>query len=66
MTIKKIIEYVDNLEKASKKIDKLPIPKEIWEQHGKKIKDMSAQLSFIIEDIDNEYYEQFYGKPKKC
>ena len=65
MTIKKIIKYVDNLEKASKKMDKLPMPKEIWETHGKKIKNVSAELSFIIEDIDNEYHEQFYGKPKE-
>tara|TARA_Y100000004_G_scaffold150326_1_gene172574 strand:+ start:324 stop:524 length:201 start_codon:yes stop_codon:yes gene_type:complete len=59
---KKLIKYVDTLEKANKMIDKLPIPKEIWETHGKKIKDVRAELGFIIEDIDNEYHEAFYGK----
>ena len=60
--MEKLIKYVDTLEKANKMIDKLPIPKEIKEEHGKKIKDVSAKLSFIIEDIDEEYHKEFYGR----
>ena len=59
---KKLIKYVDTLEKANNMIDSLSIPKEIEEEHGKKIKDVSAELSFIIEDIDEEYHKEFYGK----
>lgn len=62
---KKLIKYVDTLEKANNMIDSLSIPKEIEEEHGKKIKDVSAELSFIIEDIDKEYHKEFYGEEVK-
>ena len=61
MSIKELIKYVDALEKANRKISSLSIPKEIEEEHGKKINDVSAELSFIIEDIDEEYRKEFYG-----
>ena len=64
MTIKKLIDYVDNLEKAINKIGKLPIPKEIEQRHGKVIKDTTSQLSSVVDLIDEEYHEQFYGKSK--
>ena len=60
--MEKLIKYVDALEKANKKIQSLSIPEEIMEEHGKKINDVSAELSFIIEDIDNEYRKEFYGE----
>tara|TARA_R100000353_G_C6421381_1_gene173272 strand:+ start:226 stop:414 length:189 start_codon:yes stop_codon:yes gene_type:complete len=60
--MEELIKYVDTLEKANKMIDKLPIPKEIKEEHGKKIKDVSAELSFIIENIDEKYRKEFYGE----
>tara|TARA_B100000085_G_scaffold279807_1_gene303746 strand:- start:804 stop:1001 length:198 start_codon:yes stop_codon:yes gene_type:complete len=61
---KQLIKYVDTLDKAIDMIDSLSIPKEIKEEHGKKIKDVLAELSFIIEDIDNEYHKEFYGEQK--
>tara|TARA_Y100000361_G_scaffold115597_1_gene106336 strand:- start:285 stop:479 length:195 start_codon:yes stop_codon:yes gene_type:complete len=64
MSIKELIKYVDALEKANRKISSLSIPKEIKEEHGKKIEDVSAELSFIIEDIDEEYHKEFYGEEK--
>lgn len=60
--IKQLIKYVDNLEKANKMIDKLSIPKEISNSYGKEIKDISSQLSSIIDLIDTEFYEEFYGE----
>lgn len=62
MTIKKLVDYVDNLEKAINKITKLEIPEEIKQRHGKVIKDTTSQLSSVVDLIDEEYHEQFYGK----
>ena len=59
---KKLIKYVDTLDKAIDMIDSLSVPKEIKEKHGKKIKDVSAELSYIVEDIDKEYHKEFYGE----
>ena len=64
MTIKKLVDYVDNLEKAINKITKLQVPEEIEQRHGKVIKDTTSQLSSVVDLIDEEYHEQFYGKPK--
>tara|TARA_A100001391_G_C4855024_1_gene220836 strand:+ start:291 stop:479 length:189 start_codon:yes stop_codon:yes gene_type:complete len=58
----KLIKYVDTLEKANKMIDSLSIPEEILNSYGKKINDVSAELSFIIEDIDKEHHKEFYGE----
>ena len=62
---KKLIKYVDTLDKAVDMIDSLSIPIEIKVAHGKKIKDVLAELSFIIEDIDKEYRKEFYGEEDK-
>ena len=58
---KKLIKYVDTLEKANKKISDLEVPKEM-EYYAKEIKDMTLRLSCIIDTVDEEYHKEFYGK----
>ena len=60
--MKQLIKYVDNLEKANKMIDSVSIPKKISNRYGKDIKDISTKLSCIVDLIDDEYHEEFYGK----
>ena len=62
MTIKKLIEYVEGLEKAYKLIDS---KNDLSEDLKHKLKKVRDELGFIIEDIDDEYHEQFYGEPKE-
>jgi len=57
--IKKLIEYVEGLEKAYKLIDAKSDLSEDLKYKLKKVKD---ELGFIIEDIDEEYHKEFYGE----
>tara|TARA_R100000231_G_scaffold65344_1_gene52595 strand:- start:92 stop:271 length:180 start_codon:yes stop_codon:yes gene_type:complete len=55
----KLINYVEGLEKAYALIDD---NSDLSEDLKYKLKKVQEELGFIIEDIDNEYHEEFYGK----
>ena len=55
----KLINYVNGLEKAYALIDS---DSDLSEDLKYKLKKVSDELGFIIEDIDNEYHKEFYGK----
>ena len=57
--MKKLIKYVDTLEKANNMIDSVSIPEEIKNSYGKEIKDLSLQLSSIIDLIDTKFHKEF-------
>ena len=59
--MKKLINYLEGLEKAYALIDSNSSLSEL-EDFENKIKKVRDELGFIIEDIDNEYHEEFYGK----
>jgi len=59
--IKKLIKYVEGLEKAYKLID---AKADLSEELKYKLKKVRDELGFIIEDIDEEYHEEFYGEDK--
>lgn len=58
-TLEAIVQYTNDLEKAYKLINDTEF-KEL-EDINDKIKKVSEELSFIIEDIDNKFQEEFYG-----
>ena len=53
----KLINYVNGLEKAYALIDS---DSDLSEDLKYKLKKVSDELGFIIEDIDNEYHKEFY------
>ena len=55
----KLINYVNGLEKAYALIDS---DSDLSEDLKYKLKNVSDELGFIIEDIDNEYHKEFYGE----
>ena len=55
----KLINYVNGLEKAYALIDD---NSDLSEDLKYKLKKVSDELGFIIEDIDNEYNKEFYGE----
>ena len=55
----KLINYVEGLEKAYALID---ANSDLTEDLKYKLKKVNEELGFIIEDIDNEYHKEFYGK----
>ena len=55
----KLINYVEGLEKAYALID---ANSDLSEDLKYKLKKVNEELGFIIEDIDNEYHKEFYGK----
>ena len=55
----KLINYVNGLEKAYALIDS---DSDLSEDLKYKLKKVSDELGFIIEDIDNEYHKEFYGE----
>lgn len=57
-----LIVYVNSLEIAQRLIDNRDKGLKLEEDTIKKINDLSAELSFIIEDIDNENFSEFYGE----
>lgn len=57
-----LIVYVNSLEIAQGLIDNRDKGLKLEEDTIKKINDLSAELSFIIEDIDNENFSEFYGE----
>jgi len=57
--MEKLINYVEGLEKAYALID---ANSDLSEDLKYKLKKVNEELGFIIEDIDNEYHEEFYGK----
>ena len=59
VTLNKIINYVEGLEKAYALID---INVDLSEDLKYKIKKVNDELGFIIEDIDEEYRTEFYGE----
>ena len=59
---KKLIKYVEGLEKAYKLIDAKSALSEDLKYKLKKVKE---ELGFIIEDIDEEYHKEFYGEKGK-
>tara|TARA_Y100000592_G_C5411678_1_gene288432 strand:+ start:702 stop:896 length:195 start_codon:yes stop_codon:yes gene_type:complete len=59
VTLNKIINYVEGLEKAYALID---INVDLSEDLKYKIKKVNDELGFIIEDIDEEYRKEFYGE----
>mgnify|MGYP005997465707 CR=1 FL=1 len=61
MDIKELIRYVNGLEKAYKLINDGVIL-ELDEDIKNKLNNVSAELGFIIEDIDTVYYEEFFGE----
>tara|TARA_A100001201_G_C4072249_1_gene196199 strand:- start:761 stop:970 length:210 start_codon:yes stop_codon:yes gene_type:complete len=60
--IDNLIVYVNSLEIAQGLIDNRDKGLKLEEDTIKKINDLSAELSFIIEDIDNENFSEFYGE----
>ena len=58
---KKLIKYVDTLEKANNMISELKCPKEL-NTYAKEIKDITSRLSCIVDLVDTKYHEEFYGK----
>ena len=59
VTLNKIINYVEGLEKAYALIDS---DNDLSEDLKYKLKKVNDELGFIIEDIDNEYRKEFYGE----
>ena len=59
--MKKLIKYVEGLEKAYALIDSNSSLSEL-EDFENKIKKVKDELGFIIEDIDEEYRKEFYGE----
>ena len=57
--MEKLINYVEGLEKAYALID---ANSDLSEDLKYKLKKVNEELGFIIEDIDNEYHEEFYGQ----
>ena len=57
--MKKLINYVEGLEKAYALIDN---DSTLTEDFKYKLKKVQNELGFIIEDIDNEYRKEFYGE----
>ena len=57
--MEKLINYVEGLEKAYALIDD---NSDLSEDLKYKLKKVQEELGFIIEDIDNEYHEEFYGE----
>ena len=57
--MEKLINYVEGLEKAYALIDS---DSDLSEDLKYKLKKVSDELGFIIEDIDNEYHKEFYGE----
>tara|TARA_B100000508_G_scaffold139937_1_gene139409 strand:+ start:1194 stop:1373 length:180 start_codon:yes stop_codon:yes gene_type:complete len=57
--MEKLINYVEGLEKAYALIDD---NSDLSEDLKYKLKKVQEELGFIIEDIDEEYHEEFYGK----
>jgi len=57
--MKKLIKYVEGLEKAYKLIDS---KNDLSEDLKHKLKKVRDELGFIIEDIDEEYCKEFYGE----
>ena len=55
----KLINYVNGLEKPYALIDS---DSDLSEDLKYKLKKVSDELGFIIEDIDNEYHKEFYGE----
>ena len=58
-TLESIIQYTNNLEKAYKLINDTEL--EELEEVNDKIKKLTEELSFIINDIDEKFQEEFYG-----
>lgn len=58
-SIRKIIKYVEGLEKAYALIDR---DSNLSEDLKYKLNKVRDELGFIIEDIDEEYREEFYGE----
>tara|TARA_B100000282_G_C31305880_1_gene297722 strand:- start:42 stop:218 length:177 start_codon:yes stop_codon:yes gene_type:complete len=57
--MEKLINYVEGLEKAYALIDgDVNLPEDL--KH--KLKKVTDELGFIIEDIDEEYRKEFYGE----
>ena len=57
--MEKLINYVEGLEKAYALIDSdANLPEDL--KH--KLKKVTDELGFIIEDIDEEYRKEFYGE----
>ncbi len=59
--MKKLIKYLEGLEKAYTLIDSNSSLSEL-EDFENKIKKVKDELGFIIEDIDEEYRKEFYGE----
>ncbi len=59
--MKKLINYLEGLEKAYALIDHNSSLSEL-EDFENKIKKVRDELGFIIEDIDEEYRKEFYGE----
>ena len=59
--MKKLINYLEGLEKAYALIDSNSSLSEL-EDFENKIKKVKDELGFIIEDIDEEYRKEFYGE----
>ena len=57
--MEKLINYVEGLEKAYALIDD---NSDLSEDLKYKLKKVQEELGFIIEEIDEEYHEEFYGK----
>jgi len=57
--MKKLIKYVEGLEKAYALIDG---NSDLSEDLKYKLKQVKNELGFIIEDIDEEYHKEFYGE----
>tara|TARA_R100000734_G_C3271551_1_gene67401 strand:- start:265 stop:462 length:198 start_codon:yes stop_codon:yes gene_type:complete len=58
-SMRKLIKYVEGLEKAYALIDN---DSTLTEDFKYKLKKVQNELGFIIEDIDNEYRKEFYGE----
>lgn len=58
-TLEAIVEYTNGLEKAYKLINDTEF--EELEEINDKIEKVSEELSFIINDIDEKFQEEFYG-----
>ena len=57
--MEKLINYVNGLEKAYALIDS---DSSLTDDLKYKLKKVSNELGFIIEDIDEEYHKEFYGE----
>jgi len=59
--MEKVIKYVDTLEKSYKMISELECPKEL-NDYANEIKDITSQISCIVDLIDAEFHKEFYGE----